>query len=283
MKYIDYKEQKQHGTVHFPIEYFCENPHTPRYLMQYHWHPECEIIHIISGTFQIMVNNHPVLCRKDDVIFLSEGFLHGGTPHDCVYEGVVFDLAFFLQDSHACAGTIRDILDHRYLIRTRLSDSSTAVLPVTEELFASMASHRTGYEFITQGCLYRLLGIILGEHLYDETDEKLASAKHLEPVKNALSYIASHYSENVTLNHLADAAGMNPKYFCRYFRGMTSRTPIDYLNYYRIECACEMLATKNITVKEAAFSCGFHDESYFIRIFQKYKGVTPRQYMTAVF
>ena len=78
-------------------------------------------------------------------------------------------------------------------------------------------------------------------------------------------------------------ADMNEKYFCRYFRSMTERTPIDYLNYYRIECACEMLTTKNISVKEAAISCGFNDESYFIKTFHKYKGITPKQFMKAEF
>ena len=76
---------------------------------------------------------------------------------------------------------------------------------------------------------------------------------------------------------------MNPKYFCRYFRSMTERTPIDYLNYYRIECACEMLSTKDISIKEVALSCGFNDESYFIKTFHKYKGITPKQFMTSEF
>ena len=34
------------------------------------------------------------------------------------------------------------------------------------------------------------------------------------------------------------------------FRSLTGRTPIDYLNYYRIECAIEMLSTKDITPKK---------------------------------
>lgn len=59
---------------------------------------------------------------------------------------------------------------------------------------------------------------------------------------------------------------------------MTKHTPIDYLNYYRIECACEMLSTKDISIKEAAISCGFNDTSYFIKVFHKYKGVTPKQF-----
>ena len=41
-----------------------------------------------------------------------------------------------------------------------------------------------------------------------------------------------------TLADLSRIAGMTPKYFCRYFRAAIHRTPMDYLNYYRIERAC---------------------------------------------
>ena len=120
MKYIDYKEHKQHGTFNFPIAYYRENPRTPRYLMQYHWHPEYEIVHIISGSFEIMVNNNPVLCREGDVILLTDGFLHGGTPHDCVYEGVIFD--FFSSE-----GESRLHQDHSEYHRPQIPDRPEAL------------------------------------------------------------------------------------------------------------------------------------------------------------
>ena len=72
---------------------------------------------------------------------------------------------------------------------------------------------------------------------------------------------------------------MNPKYFCRFFRQITLRTPIDYLNYYRIECAREQLAATDASITEVALGCGFNDISYFTKTFKKYMGLTPRQYM----
>ena len=59
---------------------------------------------------------------------------------------------------------------------------------------------------------------------------------------------------------------------------MTRRTPIDYLNYYRIEQATYQLLQSDATVTEIAYRCGFNDLSYFIRAFKKYKGITPGRY-----
>jgi AraC-like DNA-binding protein len=229
------------------------------------------------------INNETRSYDKGDVIFISDGVLHGGIPHDCVYECIVFDLAFLLKDNHACAKTIQKIMAHQLQIHTHLSQNSPSIQPVVEELSAALSSRKTGYEFLTQGYLYQLLGIILNEQLYEENVHDQVSAERLKSIKNVLAYIADNYSNNITLDTLARIAGMNPKYFCRYFRSITERTPIDYLNYYRIECACEMLITKNISIKETAISCGFNDESYFIKTFHKYKGITPKQYTTAQF
>lgn len=54
--------------------------------------------------------------------------------------------------------------------------------------------------------------------------------------------------------------------------------PIAYLNYYRIECACERLTLTDKSVTEIAFACGFNDMSYFSRVFKQLKGTTPTAY-----
>lgn len=285
MKYLDYKEQREQGTFNFPIAFYHEVPHSPRYYMPYHWHPHYEIIHILSGSFHLTLDNDTNIYHEGDVIFVTDGMLHGGSPQDlkCVYDCIVFDLQILMKDNHACTKTIHDIMDHKIIIHNLLSEFSPAIVSIVNDLTDALSRKQTGYEFITQGCLYQLIGTILKDHLYEETvyDEK--SSDHLNSMKNVLAHISENYYNSISLNSLAKIAGMNPKYFCRYFRNMTGRTPIDYLNYYRIECACEMLSTKSISIKETAISCGFNDESYFIRTFHKYKGITPKQFVKTKF
>lgn len=56
-------------------------------------------------------------------------------------------------------------------------------------------------------------------------------------------------------------------------------TPMDYVNQYRIEQACHQLLTTDFPITEVAFNCGFNDSSYFIKVFKKYKGTTPKKYL----
>ena len=58
---------------------------------------------------------------------------------------------------------------------------------------------------------------------------------------------------------------------------------IEYLNFYRIEIACEQLLSTDLSVTDIAINCGFNDVSYFIKTFKKYKGITPKQYIKKIF
>ena len=103
--------------------------------------------------------------------------------------------------------------------------------------------------------------------------------KRILQLKQALEFIESSYTLPLSLQEISESVGMSPKYFCRFFQEMTHRTPIDYLNYYRIERACYHLLTTNLSITEVAFSSGFNDLSYFIKTFKKYKGTTPKKYL----
>ncbi|MCR5474073.1 MAG: AraC family transcriptional regulator [Lachnospiraceae bacterium] len=278
MKYTDYIEHRKQGTFNFPIAYYHQTPLSPRYQMPYHWHTHYEIMRIISGSFHLTLDNETVTYHAGDVIFITQGVLHGGEPDDCIYECIVFDLNMLMKDNHACANTIQNIMNGKIMINRHISQKCDKILPIVKSLCHVLSEKKPGYEFMTQGYLYILIGTIIEEKLYEESVCDTLTKERLNSVKNVLDFISDNYSDSISLGRLARIAGMNPKYFCRYFKSMTGRTPIDYLNYYRVECACEMLSTKNISVKETAISCGFSDESYFVKTFRKYRNTTPKQF-----
>jgi len=77
---------------------------------------------------------------------------------------------------------------------------------------------------------------------------------------------------------MAQKANMSQKYFCSFFKEMTSKTPMEYLILYRIECSARKLKSTDMSVTDVALSCGFNDLSYFIKTFKKIKGCTPAKF-----
>ena len=50
---------------------------------------------------------------------------------------------------------------------------------------------------------------------------------------------------------------MSPNYFCHYFKQEIGKTPISFINEYRIEKACEMLSESEAPISDIALSVGF--------------------------
>ena len=86
MHYLDYNEKKQHGTMDFPIEYYHVDEHHPRYNMPFHCHKELEIIRILEGILFLKLDDEEFEAKAGDIIFINEGVIHGGLPHNCIYE-----------------------------------------------------------------------------------------------------------------------------------------------------------------------------------------------------
>lgn len=283
MNFFDYKENKQHGTFDFPIEFYHVTPNHLRYNMPYHWHTECEIIRVIDGEFVLLIDNEKVIAQKNNILFINSGIFHGGLPNNCIYECIVFDMKLLLKTNHNCSKEIYDIVNHNKLITHKFPSDLVALNSCCESLFESMKVKDIGYEFIAQGSLYYLLGIILKNKLYvkNNTQTKKTKEKFIQ-FKNVISLIENEYKNPLSLDDLSKASGMSPKYFCRFFREMSSKTPMEYLNYYRIETACEKLLETELSVTEIALDCGFNDLSYFIKTFKKHKGLTPRKYLKSL-
>lgn len=282
MQYLSYNERKQRGSFDFPIEIYCVNEYHPQYVMAFHWHMEYEIIRVRQGEFLLTLDDCQFTAKAGDVVFISSGTLHAGTPRDCLYDCIVFDMRMLLKQDHACQALLQKIIDRDIWINQLLPANDVPLMNSVSLLFSAMESKRAGYQLIVQGCLYQLLGMIIQNGYFSSAPLKnTRNYKKVSQLKRALALIEENYPSPLTLEQLSAAADMSPKYFCRFFQEMTRHTPIEYLNLYRIEHACYQLITTDHSVTEIAFNCGFNDLSYFIKTFKRYKGTTPKRYLTA--
>ncbi len=275
---MSYNELKQRGTEDFPIElYHIDSSHT-RYEMSAHWHGEMEIVRVLSGELNIRLNNHCYNMQSDEIIFINPETVHQATPVDCVYECIVFHPEFIPALNSGSEYFIDSLKNHEYVIDEYYFDS-TSFTDAVNALFDAMSAKSSGYKFKVIGALYNLFGEIIDRHLYHATDSALIAAdKNVPKLRAVLSYIRSNYDSPITLVDMADAAGMSPKYFCYFFKKMTTKTPVEYLNLYRIEKASRKLMKSDMSVTSAAFSSGFNDLSYFIKTFKQIKGITPAKF-----
>ncbi|MDP5273743.1 bifunctional transcriptional activator/DNA repair enzyme AdaA [Chengkuizengella axinellae] len=109
------------------------------------------------------------------------------------------------------------------------------------------------------------------------TDESWIDSS--EDISNkAIKYIKKHFQEEVHLNQIAKAIAIDPFHLVRTFKKQTGKTPLEYLQEFRVMKAKNALENTDQTVTEIALDHGFNSTAYFSTVFKKSTGCTPSQF-----
>lgn len=114
---------------------------------------------------------------------------------------------------------------------------------------------------------------------YKQNYEKAALSKSAFKIRKILNEIHKDYGyKDLSLTNISEKMYMNPSYIGRCFIEYTGLRFSDYLNYYRIIKACELLPRESLMIYEICECVGFNSLSYFHRTFKKVTGYTTTEY-----
>ncbi len=103
-----------------------------------------------------------------------------------------------------------------------------------------------------------------------------------ERVWRAVSHIAGHYDEPLTVEELARVANVSASRFYPLFRAALGVSPVEYINQIRINRAILLLLqSEHYSIEEISEQVGFESSTYFRRVFKKSTGMSPRAYRGA--
>ncbi len=189
----------------------------------------------------------PVLHRSALVAYLCVGEFHGGD------EGI----------SKLRAASKRHALDFSRLKGYYERTAGERVIPENEEKF-----------FADFNALAVMLSYLYT--IYDASDTNLVTDNPI--VSGALDYISGHYSENLTLEKIAENVACNKNYLSTLFHEVVGLSLFEYIADYRIKAAINCMRVRDVGITELSYMCGFSSPAYFATVFKRYTGVTPREY-----
>ena len=277
-------DQTEHGTRHFPAEcYFVDSRH-PRYEMSFHWHSEWEFIQILRGSMQVFLGEESYRAQAGDVLLIRGGIIHGAVPENCEYVCFVFDLYGLFRSMDMVKEYLRPFYRQTVLPQSYFPAEETTLLHAQmQELISAFREEKQDCpQLDTIGCLCKIFSWLLKSNRYtSNTGEATAFIRRIDRIKSVLEYIEVNFASEITLEKLAEIGDMNQKYFCRVFSAITHQSPMDYVNFYRVEQAAQLLVSTEQPITAIGLSCGFWESSYFTKVFKKYKGITPKKYRQA--
>lgn len=99
-----------------------------------------------------------------------------------------------------------------------------------------------------------------------------------EAIKAVQEYVELNYSDQLSVEALADKSLISRRNFVRRFKKATNNTPLEYIQRVRIEAAKKKLESSTLNVQQVMYESGYSDNKSFRNIFKKYSGLTPIEY-----
>lgn len=193
--------------------------------------------------------------------------------------------------------------------RAILSRNKTIILSHVNDLLDSMANHNLLSAAYIHHIFCDLLGKVYTEYGYSNSQGMLNAVRQLgscrskqslmllvsavldevkqkNEAKQDVSFVVqkvkriiqTRYSEDISLDILADEVGFAPAYLSYVFKKETGENIIKFLTDYRMEQAKQLLDEGTLKIVQIAKQCGYDNQSYFNRLFKNAYGITPKQY-----
>ena len=173
-----------------------------------------------------------------------------------------------------------EMYDWKLLFNQYHFDNDNEVTEIINKLIRVCSSPDAGKNIFADLSLKELLiRLMQSQHLgqiLNQPDNTNKTRLHF-----VLNYISQNLTEKLAIDTLSRKAYLSRNMFFKMFREQFGLSPLEYINRERIKLAKNLLAENNVSVSEVSQRCGFNDTNYFVRLFHKMEGVTPRAYRQA--
>ncbi len=236
-------------------------------------HDDNLLLYCVDGAGTLEAGGHHYEVGAGDLILLPQGLSHDYAADD--------DNPWSIYWVHFQGVSTRVFLDYLGYREDR-PVVSAGVSPALLAAFNSLlAVRRTGYSssaFINAANQLR--------HLFTqfamETSRQRAQRQGTLDLDSIQAYMQDNIHQQLDLDDLAAVAHLSKFHFSSRYKALTGYSPIKHFLHMKIEYACQLLDSSEMSVKAIAAELGYEDPLYFSRLFSKTMGMSPRAYRSSV-
>lgn len=277
-----------HDTLDSPYEAFLYDTAVQPFPIRPHWHYFMEIIYMLDGTGLIECDGQSYVVEEGDMILFHPEAVHAiytATNYSLKYAVMKFDVnRLYTENSYA--PKLKVILESANKSREAeifFREEKLRGIPVKEifeECRHELENQNYGYDIVVHNKICYLLVQLI--RLWREngfnTDQAAARAVETDSIHDITAYIDAHAGEPIRVEELADMCNMSYSYFAKNFKQYYGRSCKEYIEFIRVCKAADLLLFTDFDLSYISQETGFSDSSHLIKIFRKWKGVTPKQF-----
>ena len=265
--------EKSFDNIKMNLIYISQGIYGDDWHSKQHMHHCTELFYVTRGKRLFQTANETLHLKEDDLVIVNPNVSHTELGYDnnlfeyivLGFEGTEFyEKGLKLESDVFCAN---------------YQDYKHEILFYLKTLLLEVKNQEPYYQEQCQNLLEILIINIIRRSKIE---------LHISPSKKVNrecifveNYINEHYKENITLDHLAEAAYVNKYYLAHTFKKQKGISPINFLLEKRIEESKILLRTTNLSVNEISQIVGFSSQSYFAQSFKRTMHQTPLEYRRA--
>jgi AraC-like DNA-binding protein len=274
-----------HDKNNFPFHIVYKDKKSPQHELSDHFHEWNEIIYIHSGNGSIFIDQTFYDLKEGDMIIIPTNTIHRVTPEKT---NLILSTAIFFSPALIQRAAIGDPFVYLNIFveakrtknykHTLSPKNSIKLVEYIDQLMKEDQSHHEDRENALLLWLHLILLTIHRNFQEKDTVQSKQSEHAPQWMKDALTYINQHISEELHLQSIAERASISEAHFSRVFKQLIGMNLSNYITVRRILLAKERLLNSHLKIEIIAEQCGFNSMPHFYRTFKKQTTMTPSQF-----
>lgn len=218
------------------------------------------ILHIIKGSIRIEYDNISFIADMGETVLIN---CHKPHKYSSVGDLDTIWVHFDGLNSQAIYKELQVLYNQVVVMK-----NAPEIVNRIYKIFDIYKSGKKVSEAIQSAYISRILGEFFKNPGNDQADNN-------DLVDKVINHIEENYGKKLSIDDLAQVAGLSEYYFSRLFKKRTGYTLHEYIIKTRVINAKILLKSTNMSLREIAYNCGFSNESTFSNTFKKITGMTP--------
>ena len=261
---------EKHDMRSSPLPFVFHTITRPRNPFPSHWHEELEILYCISGNGTVRCGETQHQMEAGDILVINSDCIHYfNAPSEMVYYCLILDRNFC--ESNALP--LQKLYFQELVRDPELEKAYLAVFQARNIHIQQPAIHTAA---AVRAKVLELLCLLCQNYLVQE--HLSVASLSTQRIKNTILYIRQNYTQDLSLEDIAQHIGVSKYYLSREFKRHTGKTVFEILVQIRCMEAMQLIRS-GTAVSAAALSCGFVSLSYFTRTFKKQYGANPSHFL----
>lgn len=147
-------------------------------------------------------------------------------------------------------------------------------------LFLEMSEAYGKAKYLNIETLAVFMKIIYKMTIIKNYDDEILGIKDMH-IRNAKQFVVNNYQHDIKVTDIASSLGLSVNYLANIFKERLESSPKQYLIYYRLHIASQILIETDNPINEVAKAVGYKKSLHFSSEFKKIKGVSPSLYRKA--